>query len=108
MLRLMVLVLATVAILVSTGCHSEPLKITRIGDRQYEVLGEGSGAATGIMLFNVIPIKQNTRFVRAYQAAVDSVGGDALIDFEIKEQWFWAYVLNGYITRVKGTVVKLK
>lgn len=88
------------------SCTSIPLRIENIDTDQYEILGEASAKATGIMLFNLIPIKQNTRFKRAYDAAVRSKGGDFLIDVEVSERWFWAYILNGYITTVKGTVVK--
>ena len=92
----------------ATGCVSKPLKIeTRIRSN-YEELGEGQGTATGIMLFNLIPIGQNERFVRAYEAAVQSKSGDALLNPEISERWFWAYILNGYHTTVRGTVIKYK
>jgi hypothetical protein len=92
----------------AAGCASEPLKIDMRPKSNYEELGEGEGRATGIMLFNFIPIKQNERFVNAYDAAVKSRGGDALLNPEISERWFWAYVLNGYITTVRGTVIKYK
>lgn len=101
---LLFLLLASVTI---SGCSSVPLVIsTPTPEQKYEVLGEGYGQATGIMLFNIIPIRQNQRFVRAYNAAVQSKGGDRLINLTIKEQWFWAYIMNGYITSVSGTVVK--
>jgi len=92
----------------AAGCVSEPLKIDMRPKSNYEELGEGEGRATGIMLFNFIPIMQNDRFVNAYDAAVKSRGGDALLNPEISERWFWAYVLNGYINTVRGTVIKYK
>jgi hypothetical protein len=98
--------LVAAAVVCATGCHSQPLSFENVVGQNYEVLGEGEGRATGIMLFNVIPIGQNTRFVRAHQAAIESQGGDALINPVISERWFWGYVLNGYITTVKGTVVR--
>ncbi len=94
------------------GCASDPLKIpslqNKMPSKDYEVLGTGQGGAVGIMLFNVIPIGQNDRFIRAYDEAVKSKGGDRLIDPEIKETWFWGVILNGYITEISGTVVKDK
>jgi len=99
--------LSVLAVL-ATGCVSQPLKIETRTKSSYEELGEGRGAATGIMLFNLIPIGQNDRFVRAYEAAVQSKGGDALVNPEISERWFWAYILNGYHTTVSGTVIKYK
>jgi hypothetical protein len=88
------------------GCVSQPLKIPSVANRHYEELGPGQGNATGLMLFDVIPIGQNERFVRAYDAAVASQKGDALINPEITEHWFWGYILNGYSTEIRGTVIK--
>jgi hypothetical protein len=95
--------------LLAAGCVSQPLKfptVAKVTENKYQVLGEGKGEATGIMLFQLIPIGQNERYVRAYDAAVKSKGGDALIDPVVEENWFWAWVLNGYQTRVSGTVIK--
>ena len=94
--------------LLAAGCASQPLKIPTVTKANYDTLGEGQGEATGIMLFNVIPIGQNERFVRAYQAAVKSKNGDALVDPQISENWFWGYILNGYSTKISGTVIKYK
>jgi hypothetical protein len=92
------------------GCASDPLKISTLQnktpDKDYQVLGPAEGGAAGIMLFNLIPIGQNSRFERAYEEAVKSKGGDRLIDPVITENWFWAVVLNGYVTKISGTVVK--
>ncbi len=97
-------------ILVSAGCVSVPVnfatKANQIEGTDYTVLGPGEGSSVGIMLFNFIPINQNDRFQKAYDEAVASKGGDRLINPVIEEQWFWAYLLNGYIFKVKGTVVK--
>jgi hypothetical protein len=95
--------------LLAGGCVSQTLKFPtteQVNKAHYQVLGEGKGEATGLMLFQFIPIGQNQRYVRAYDAAVKSKGGDALIDPVIEENWFWAYILNGYQTRVSGTVIK--
>jgi hypothetical protein len=103
------ILLACFLLVFVVGCYSTTLKIpTDMASSGYDVLGEGEGSSTGIMLFNVIPIGQNDRFQEAYHNAVLSKGGDALLNPEISEQWFWAYVLNGYITTVKGTVIKYR
>jgi hypothetical protein len=103
---------AVIVLCLAFGCASDPLKIpslqNRLQNQDYEVLGFGEGGAVGIMLFNLIPIGQNDRFVRAYEEAVASRGGDRLVDPVIKERWFWGFILNGYITEISGTVVKDK
>ncbi len=89
------------------GCASTPLQLKnneKMGT--YTILGEGEGSATGIMLFDFIPIGQNTRFEEAYKKAVENKGGDALINTVVTEKWFWAFIFNGYTTTVKGTVIK--
>jgi len=61
-----------VVIVFMVGCASVPLELKNVDNQNYKVLGEGTGTATGIMLFGVIPIGQNQRFERAYNAAVAS------------------------------------
>jgi len=103
------LIFLSMVFLLACGCSSVPLKLqTDMADKGYDTLGEGEGSATGIMLFGVIPIGQNTRFQEAYQDAVNSKGGDALLNPVISERWYWAYVLNGYTTTISGTVIKFK
>lgn len=93
--------------LVLAGCTGTPMKTQQYDSSQYTVIGHSEGKATGIMLFNLIPIKQNTRFVRAQNAAIKAKGGDALINTQVQESWFWAWVLNGYTTTVSGDVIRL-
>lgn len=102
------LVLVGVLVVILAGCYSVPLTVPTVMEKQYDVLGEGEGSAMGVMLFNVIPIGQNQRLERAYKDAIYSKNGDALINPTISERWFWAYVFNGYVTTVKGTVIKYK
>ncbi|KJJ96993.1 lipoprotein [Pseudomonas sp. 21] len=102
--RIAAALLATVAI---AGCTGTPMKTRSYTPDQYTVIGHSEGKATGIMLFNVIPIQQNTRFIRAQNAAIQAKGGDALINTQVQEKWFWAWVLNGYTTTVSGDVIKL-
>ncbi|QEM69232.1 hypothetical protein FO488_14405 [Geobacter sp. FeAm09] len=108
MKRIIASLLLTSALL--AGCVSVPVNMgappNQLEGKDYTVVGEGEGSSVGIMLFNFIPINQNDRFQKAYDEAVQSKGGDRLINPVIEERWFWAYLLNGYIFKVKGTVVK--
>lgn len=104
------LLLCVILITFVAGCAGVPVRMTSPAPdpSKYEVLGDGMGRAVGVMLFQFIPINQNHRFEEAYNAAVSSKGGDKLLNPVISERWFWAWVLNGYSTTVRGTVVKEK
>lgn len=90
------------------GCTGTPMTAPHYDSSEYTVLGHSEGSATGLMVLGFIPVQQNNRFVRAQNAAIKAKGGDALINTQVQEKWFWAYVLNGYTTTVSGDVVKLK
>ncbi|KAI2685055.1 MULTISPECIES: hypothetical protein [unclassified Pseudomonas] len=94
--------------LVLAGCTGTAMKSPHYESNQYTVVGHSEASATGLMLFGLIPIRQNSRFVRAQDAAIQAKGGDALINTQVQEKWFWAWVLNGYTTTVSGDVIKLK
>ncbi|RMP75973.1 putative Lipoprotein [Pseudomonas syringae pv. actinidiae] len=101
-------VAAAVCGLVLAGCTGTPMKTQQYDSNQYTVVGHSEASATGLMLFGLIPIRQNDRFVRAQNSAIQAKGGDALINTQVQEKWFWAWVLNGYTTTVSGDVIKLK
>jgi len=94
-------------VLLAASCHSTPLMIKTepIGPNE-KSLGEVEGKATGLMLFQLIPIGQNTRFDSAYAAALQKApGATRIVNPVMTESWFWAWVLNGYSFHVKGTAV---
>ncbi|CAD5199148.1 hypothetical protein [Pseudomonas sp. FEN] len=94
--------------LILAGCTGAPITSPHYDSSQYTVVGHSEATATGLMLFGVIPIRQNSRFVRAQNAAIEAKGGDAMINTQVQENWFWAWVLSGYTTKVSGDVIKLK
>jgi hypothetical protein len=100
------IVLSVFLLMVTAACQSTPMKLpsASIGPNE-KSLGQTEGSSTGIMLFGFIPIIQNTRFENAYMEAVQKGGGTRLTDITISEQWFWAWILNGYIFTVQGTAV---
>ena len=101
-------VASAVCCLVLAGCTGTAIKSPQYDSSQYTVLGHSEASATGLMLFGIIPIRQNSRFVRAQHAAIQAKGGDALINTQVQENWFWAWVLSGYTTTISGDVIKLK
>ena len=66
--------------LVLAGCTGTPMKTQQYDASQYTVLGHSEATATGLLVLGVIPIKQNSRFVRAQEAAIKAKGGDAMIN----------------------------
>jgi len=94
--------------LVLAGCTGTAMKTHQYDSNQYTVVGHSEASATGLMLLGLIPIGQNNRFVRAQNSAIQAKGGDALINTQVQEKWFWGWVLNGYTTTVSGDVIKLK
>ncbi len=97
-----------VPVLLLASCIGEPLKVDGGPPVRGEtILADTEGSGTGIMLFNFIPIGQNERFRVAYDRALKRVpGATRLANVTISENWFWAYILNGYTTKVRGTAVK--
>src|SRR3972149_5939097 len=91
-----------------SGCSGSRYQMPKVelAPGQYDVLGESEATAVGIHLFQIFPINLNDKFGSAVDAAIAKRGGDALVDVSVQESWFWAYVLNGYRTTVRGTAVK--
>ncbi|MFT5703069.1 MAG: hypothetical protein ACI9TO_000430 [Rickettsiales bacterium] len=105
-MKIKTIILALALTSLISSCSSAPKRIGVEAKRPYEVIGKGEAQTTGIMLFSVIPIGQNTKLSRAYDAAVRQAGGDDMVNINITESWFWAYVLNGYKTKIEGDVVR--
>lgn len=99
-----------VLVALASGCTGVPYKMANVqpDPATYEVLGRASAKGRGFMVLNVIPVNQNNKIERAVEAAIQSKGGDELIDVSVRESWFWAYVLNSYAVEVEGTVIKRK
>ncbi|AZD34744.1 hypothetical protein C4K22_1991 [Pseudomonas chlororaphis subsp. aurantiaca] len=95
-------------VLAVSGCTGTAMKTQQLDASKYTVVGHSEASATGVLLFGFIPIQQNDRFVRAQTAAIEAKGGDAMINTQVQENWFWAWVLTGYKTTISGDVVKLK
>ena len=103
-------IICLISMLTLVGCSSIPVTFVtppnQVEGRDYKVLGESEGSSVGVMLFGFIPINQNDRFMKAQEEAILRLGGDRLLNPQIQERWYWAYLFNGYIFKVKGTVVK--
>ncbi len=105
-MRSISLLLGALLLLTTVACQSTSLRFPSapIGPDE-KSLGPVEATSTGLMLFGVIPINQNTRFENAMAEAARKAGGTRLTDVTISEQWFWAFVLDGFIFKVQGTAV---
>jgi hypothetical protein len=72
------------------------------------MIGEARCKKCSFLLFGVIPIMFRSLPTRAYQCAVQSKGGEDLINPTVQESWYWAYIMNIYCTTVSGTVKRKK
>lgn len=93
-----------------SACSGKYYKLPspEINSKNYEDLGTTQETATGVMLFGFIPIQQNNKLERAIDSAVASKGGDAMTNIQVRERWYWAYVLNLYKVDITGNVLKKK
>ncbi|MBH0176499.1 MAG: hypothetical protein HP491_01190 [Nitrospira sp.] len=109
MIRTVSLLLGSLLLLTTVACQSTRMTFPSAPPGPDEkVLGPTMATSTGLMLFGVIPINQNTRFENAMRDAAQKAGGHRLTDVTISERWFWAYVLDGFIFKVEGTAVGKK
>ena len=91
------------------GCASAPMKVSTPPINyatRCEELEEGEGSAGGFLFLHLIPMGSNERLVQAYEKAVNSKGGTHLVNPEIKDYWYYAYIGQIKITTVKGKVIK--
>ncbi len=90
------------------GCTGLPYRMASVDvdSAEYEVLGEASADAGGVLILGVFPSRLNDKIERAVEAAIHSKGGDELINITVQERWWWGYVVTGYRVNVSGTVLK--
>lgn len=108
-MRLGLLLLGSLLLLTTVGCHSTQLRIPSepVGPNERS-LGTSEGHSGGFLLFGVIPINQNDRFQSALNTATLKSGGVRLTNIVISERWFWTPVGNGFVFKVQGDGVVSK
>lgn len=104
-----VIVLSTAII---TGCSSsKPMKITNMTTgvpANYDALPITQGTAFGFTLFNVIPIRQGSREVRAKNDILKQSGGDDIINPSVSSGFFWTPIGNFERITLQGTPIRKK
>ncbi len=94
------------------GCSSNPVNIAPMPPSNYKTLGHAMGDACGSLGlaspgYYFIPMMLNSRVDRAYKRALDSVpGATALINTELKEDWYWWFIGTARCTTVSGDAIR--
>lgn len=102
--------ISLIAIFIS-GCSSAPVRISGVLNTKnpnYEELGYTQSTGSGLHLFDIIPIKMNSRATRAYRDAVKKKNADGLINTTLKESWFLIPIGIIHKTTISGMAVRLK
>ena len=96
-----------VLIIFSAGCAGKAVQIESIADQAYDASKgrEIEVSAGGFQLFLLIPIRTNSRQVRAYQALRNMAGDDHVItNVRVQESWTYAFVGTVYTTTMRATL----
>jgi len=73
---------------------------------KYQELGQADCSGCGVLFFDLIPIAWGGMTERAYKCAVESKGGDDLINPTITESWWAVPYFPFRCVNISGTVVK--
>ena len=88
-----------------SACSGAPVKLGPEVDVKYDSTRprQISAEECGFQLLLLIPIRANSRAVRAYQALKVQAGEDYIADIKITERWTYAFVGTVYCTTMEAT-----
>ncbi|TGK32497.1 hypothetical protein EHQ12_19080, partial [Leptospira gomenensis] len=61
------------------------------------------GRSCGFLLFGILPIDTNERFIRAYQKMISQRKG-TVSQITLQESWYWGLIGTGYCATFTGLV----
>ena len=94
-----------------SGCSSAPVRISGVLNTKnpnYEELGYTQASAGGLHLFDIIPIRMNSRATRAYREAIRRKNADGLINTKLRVKWLLTPIGIAHRTTISGMAVRLK
>ncbi len=102
----------SLAIIFSTGCVRIPRTMVSctepINGRQFQDLGRTRNTNSKVDLFGIIPISGSNNTRDAIDAAINSKGGDAMINLVV-ETYFQNWILfTRFVTSADGNVIKFQ
>jgi hypothetical protein len=89
------------------GCAGAPVQL---GTRTSTPVPKGSSRdisaeACGTQLLLFIPIRTNSRMLRAYRALEEQAGGDYITDVQVQERWTYIFVGTNYCTALRAKAI---
>ena len=104
MKKILCLILLSICLV---GCGTQVMSLpTPEMSENNKIVGHCSNASGGLLLFGFIPINNNGRLERAYNACMNSIEANSLTNITVVDRWFWTPVGNGYISVVEGDGVR--
>ena len=90
------------------GCAGTPVTLKSAATKDFDQSSGRpiSGEACGFELFQIIPIRINSRLERAYEDLLKSARNDILADLTIEERWRYAFVGTKYCTVLEARAYK--
>ncbi len=88
-----------------SACSSAPVQLGPEVGVKYDSTRSRqiSAEECGFQLLLLIPIRTNSRAVRAYRALKVQAGDDYIVDIKISERWTYAFVGTIYCTAMEAT-----
>jgi hypothetical protein len=96
----------TALALTIVGCSSHAVRIGPVPPATYSVIGPARASACGVLVFGILPINVNDRTQRAYDAALQRSGGNALVDVSVRDRWYYIYIGGMVCTDIQGTAIR--
>ena len=99
-------------LLILSGCSSGLTRVAPHPPDDYRRLGRAEGKACGALgilgtAYYFIPMGLNSRVDRAYADALRSVpGATALVDVELRENWYWWVIGTSRCVTIRGEAVR--
>ena len=110
--NLLKFIFLTVFAVYFTGCSGKPVTFNSVDPKLYaDKKAEArtiSAEVSGFQLLWFIPIKINSRHVRAYEALKVQANGDYITDIKVEESWTYGFVGTSYTTKMTATVYPKK
>ncbi len=99
-------VVIAAAMMLLGGCASGAVRVGPRAPESYQSVGPAEGTACGILLFDFIPIRINSRTARATTEALSRSDGKMLIDTQVRDRWYFVGVGEMLCTDIVGTAVR--